>query len=71
VRVNGYRFSPRNQSLDPLNQILFGRVNADTAGLRVVMEPGTPKFVAPSGREAVEAQRRLQDEPLRGVPTNG
>jgi hypothetical protein len=66
ARLQGYKFSQRNPSLDWLNDSIVGRVDHDLANLTLVLEPGefhyTPNGGAPEG---VDPQPR--DQPLRGA----
>jgi hypothetical protein len=61
VHVSGYRYSPRNPSLDTLNQRLIGRVERDIDNLTILLEPGERPPWNPEGKIP-------RDEPLRGVP---
>lgn len=64
ARVNGYRMSLRNGSLDPDNPYhLVGRVNANKTDLIVEFEPG-------ERRDRVDGDSRaMREEPLRGAET--
>lgn len=70
VRVNGYRFSKRNPSLDWLNGGIVGRVDSDIVKLRLVLEPGQWRYNR-DGEDDMppDAERQPRDKPLRGVPT--
>jgi hypothetical protein len=67
LRLNGYRFSKSNPSLDWLNGIIVGKVDRDITNLTLLLEPGEFRF---SGKpedvpEGVDVQPR--DKPLRSA----
>ncbi len=66
-RVPGYRVSPKNYSLDPLNQNgLMGRIDEDTDDLTLLLEPGDWEWEqAPP--EASQRYEKLKKEPIRGI----
>lgn len=65
VRVNGYRFSASNLSLDRLNPYgMTGRLDADKTNLIVLLEPG--RDLAPDYSSAPDDERP-QDLPLAGA----
>jgi hypothetical protein len=65
LRVNGYRFSASNPSLDRLNPSgMTGRLDADKTNLIVLLEPGPD--LAPDYSSAPQDDRP-QDLPLAGV----
>ncbi|QDV37524.1 carboxypeptidase-like regulatory domain-containing protein [Tautonia plasticadhaerens] len=71
ARVPGYHPSPRNASLDLLNQGgLLGMVEGDTDGLRFLLEPGPPPERDSGGftQEDYQEYQRRRDSPLRGAP---
>jgi hypothetical protein len=71
VSVPGYHVSPKNGSYDLLNgHGLLGMVNADTAGLRVLLEPGRAAESRPFDRALYEERDRRRKEPLQGVPAS-
>jgi hypothetical protein len=67
ARLNGYKFSPRNPSLDWLNGFILGKVDRDITDLTLLMEPGEFRY---NGKladlpEGVDVQPR--DKPLRSA----
>ncbi len=65
TRVNGYRFSRRNASLDSLNPFqLVGRLNGDTTNLVMLLEPG--ENLRPDYTMSPEGERP-NDMPLGGA----
>lgn len=67
VRVNGYKFSKRNPSLDWLNGGIVGHVDKDQKELTLLMEPGEWRY----GKEEQDlpegADSQPRNRPLRGV----
>ena len=64
-RVNGYRFSGRNVSLDRLNPFgLAGRLDKDKTNLVVLLEPGDS---LPSEWDPVPEEERPENQPLSGI----
>ena len=72
VAVRGYRLSRRNESLDTRNlNGLVGRIVGDDVGVRILLEPGEPErydYSKRTTREEVEARRRVEQSPIRGIP---
>lgn len=66
VRIQGYKFSKRNRSLDWLNGGLVGRVGGDLAGLEFLMEPGDWRYNGEEG-EAPGGESQPREKPLRGA----
>ena len=68
VRINGYKFSKRNPSLDRLNGGLVGTVDADSKELTLLLEPGEWKY---NGEEdpdfPASGDTQPYSKPLRGV----
>lgn len=75
VRAPGYHVSPKNRSFDPLGSAdgrLLGRVDRDTDGLRVLLEPGpapprpeAPNTPPPDARKTSREERRKYNEEQR------
>jgi hypothetical protein len=65
LRLNGYKFSPRNPSLDWANGRILGKVDGDITNLTLLLEPGEFRFSPKDVPEGVDPQPR--DKPLRGV----
>jgi hypothetical protein len=67
ARLEGYKYSHRNPSLDWLNNQIIGKVSGDITNLTLIMEPGEFHFTPnhDDAPEGVDLQPR--DKPLRGV----
>ena len=67
LRLNGYKISKKNESLDWLNGQILGKVSGDITDLNLLLEPGEWRYNEeekdiPPGRE-----RYPRDLPLRGA----
>ena len=67
-RLPGYKFSRRNQSLDPNSDYIVGRVDHALTNLTLELEPGEFRYTlnhedAPAGTDP-----NPRDNRLRGVP---
>ena len=66
LRLNGYKFSTRNPSLDWLNNQITGTVNRDITNLTILLDPGEFHFLKNDERpEGIDVQPR--DKPLRSA----
>jgi hypothetical protein len=70
ARLEGYKYSHRNPSLDWLNNSIVGKVGGDITNLTLIMEPGEFRYSSNHDDipEGVDIQPR--DKPLRGVSPN-
>jgi hypothetical protein len=70
VNVKGYHLSPKNASVDLLNGFrLLGVVREDSAGLRLLLEPGPePARESRSDAKFYEEYQRRRNAPFRGAP---
>ena len=74
ARIDGYRLSNKNRSLEPYSAgHLTGLVQKDIDGLLVLFEPGSNKRIDPESRSSGDwdklksAALRIESEPLMGV----
>ncbi len=66
VRVDGYRMSEKNYSLDPLNKFgLMGVITSDIENLTILLEPGKADPNS-HGPDAGERYQQLTGEEIRG-----
>jgi len=66
-RVSGYHVSPKNYSLDPLNQFsLMGRIDQDITGLTLLLDPGDHQWEQ-APQEASTRYGQLKNEQIRGA----
>ncbi len=70
--IQGYHFSPKNGSFEPLNTHgLLGRVAGDVDDLLILLEPGQEPRVDFADGDRIESllarRQRLKTEPLAGV----
>jgi hypothetical protein len=70
VNVRGYHLSPKNASMDLLNDFqLLGVVREEVVGLRLLLEPGPrPESQPRSDAKFYEEYHRRRQAPLRGAP---
>lgn len=71
VRVKGYIFSKRNPSLDWLNGGIVGKLDGDTTGLILLLEPGQWKFNNHPDNGPADGDMQPTKKPLRSVSANG
>jgi hypothetical protein len=67
ARLTGYKFSPRNPSLDWLNGPIVGKVDRDITNLILVMEPGEFRYTPNPADLPEGADVQPRDKPLRGA----
>ena len=67
VRLQAYKLSHRNPSLDWLNNQIVGKVDGDLTNLTLLMDPGEFRY-SPNHDDAPEGtDLQPRDKPLRGV----
>ena len=67
ARLNGYKFSQRNPSLDWLNGGIVGKVDRDITNLTLLLEPGEFRYTPSSADLPEGADRQPRDKPLRSA----